>query len=78
MQVLLRLDEASYAPGTGAMGADHPIAWSHTVGAGRAFYSGLGHRSETFEDAGFQQHLVAALHWSAGRPFDTVFVDGFE
>lgn len=77
-QVLLRLDEASYAPGSGAMGADHPIAWARSVGAGRAFYTGLGHRHETFEDAGFQRHLVAALHWSAGRPFDTVFVDGFD
>ena len=78
MRVLLRLDESSYVPGGGAMGADHPIAWSRTVGAGRAFYTGLGHRAETFEDAAFQHHLVAALHWSAGRAFDTVFVDGFD
>ena len=38
----------------------------------------LGHRSETFENAVFQRHLVAALHWSAGRAFDSVHVDGFE
>ena len=77
-QVLLRLDETSYAPGSGAMGGDHPIAWARSVGAGRAFYTGLGHRSETFRDAAFQRHLVAALHWSAARPFYTVFVDGFD
>jgi type 1 glutamine amidotransferase len=78
VQVLLRLDESSYAPGTGAMGADHPIAWARPVGDGRAFYTGLGHRAETFRDAGFQRHLVAALHWSAGRAYDTLFVDGFD
>lgn len=77
-QVLLRLDETSYAPGAGAMGADHPIAWARAVGAGRAFYTGLGHRAETFRDAAFQRHLVAALHWSGQRAFDTVFVDGFD
>lgn len=75
--VLLRLDETSYAPGGGAMG-DHPIAWTRSVGAGRAFYTGLGHRAETYADPQFAQHLAAGVFWSAQRPFEWVFVDGYE
>lgn len=41
--VLLRLDESTYTGGT--MGADHPIAWSRSIDAGRAFYTGFGHIS---------------------------------
>lgn len=77
-QVLMRLDEASYAPGPDAMGADHPIVWSRAVGAGRAFYTGLGHRRETYAVPAFRHQLAAAIFWSAGRPFDTVHRDGFE
>jgi len=76
--VLLRLDEASYSPGAGAMGSDHPIAWTRSVGNGRAFYTGLGHRSETFQEPGFQRHLVAGLYWAAGQEYAPVHADGFE
>lgn len=76
--VLLRLDESSYSPGNGAMGADHPIAWSHAVGSGRAFYTGLGHRTQTYANAIFREHLAAGIFWSAQRPFDVVFADGFD
>ena len=46
-QVLLTIDETSHDPGSGAMG-DHPVAWFHFVGKGRAWYTNLGHRSETY------------------------------
>jgi type 1 glutamine amidotransferase len=59
--VLLKLDESSYNPGTGAMGADHPISWKRSVGLGRSFYTGMGHRSETYADQRFQLHVKAAL-----------------
>lgn len=74
VEVMLTLDETSYDPGAGAMGADHPIAWRHTVGAGRAFYTGLGHRPETYADPGFREHLRGAFAWAAGADF----ADGFE
>ncbi len=74
--VLLRLDESSYNPGTGAMGADHPISWKRNIGGGRSFYTALGHRSETFADPRFQQHLLGGLFWVMRR-FDR-FADGFE
>ena len=61
--VLLRLDETSYEGGT--MGAAHPIAWSHTVGEGRAFYTGLGHTAESYADDAFRSHLAGAVCWAA-------------
>lgn len=77
-QVLLVLDETSYAPGGGAMGADHPIAWARSVGKGRAFYTGLGHRIETFADPRMRSHLAGAIGWVSRRAEAVVFVDGFE
>lgn len=67
--VLLRLDESTYDPNNGAsggMGADHPIAWYHEYDGGRAWYTGLGHRSELYQDTRFTQHLLGGLRWAAG------------
>lgn len=64
-RVLLKLDEASYSPGAGAMG-DHPIAWHRSIGTGRAWYTGLGHRIETYADERFVQHLLGGILWAAG------------
>jgi type 1 glutamine amidotransferase len=66
--VLLRLDESSYDPGPDAMGGDHPIAWQRGIDSGRAFYTGLGHRRETFADAGFRRHLGSAILWTGRLP----------
>jgi hypothetical protein len=63
---MLRLDEESYDPGPDAMGNDHPIAWWHTVGEGRSFYTGLGHRSETYTAVEFREQVRAALLWASG------------
>lgn len=62
VEVLMSLDESSYAPGAGAMG-DHPIAWYQRVGAGRAFYTGLGHTIEAYSNPNFVQHIKGALIW---------------
>jgi type 1 glutamine amidotransferase len=64
--VLLSLDEASYAPGDGAMGADHPIAWYHEFAGGRAIYTGLGHTVESYRDEAFKAHLEGAIRWASG------------
>jgi cytochrome c len=66
VDVLLTLDETSYDPGSDAMG-DHPIAWCHAIGRGRAWYTALGHRSETYADPGFARHLLGGILWAAGR-----------
>jgi type 1 glutamine amidotransferase len=60
--VLLRLDAAS----VGTTG-DYPLAWSHASGAGRVYYNALGHFSETWRDSRFQQQVIAAVRWTAGR-----------
>ena len=47
-KLLLQLDEATYSGGT--MGKPHPIAWYREYDGGRAFYTGLGHTSASFEE----------------------------
>ena len=75
--VLLTLDESSYNPGGGAMGADHPITWFHEFDGGRAFYTGLGHRSQTYQDSRFRDQIRNALLW-ASQASGEIFSDGFE
>lgn len=68
VQRLLNLDESSYnLEGTPSMGQDHPLAWHHIVDGGRSWYTGLGHRTETFSDTLFKQHLLGGLIWASGR-----------
>lgn len=67
--VIATLDESSYSPkGMGdqdlRMG-DHPIAWNRCVGAGRSFYSAIGHRPETYVDPHYVQLLQHAIEWAA-------------
>ena len=66
-RILLTIDESSYDPGAGAMG-DHPVAWYHFVGGGRAWYTNLGHRAETYDDPSFARHLLGGIRWAARRP----------
>ncbi|HEV8582728.1 MAG TPA: ThuA domain-containing protein [Thermoanaerobaculia bacterium] len=73
VDVLLAIDETSYDPGAGAMG-DHPIAWCHSLDSGRAWYTNMGHRSETYADANYSRHLLGGILWAAGL----IFRDGFE
>jgi len=76
-EVLLRIDESSYSPGNGAMGEDHPISWKRSVGGGRAWYTALGHRNETFADMRFVLHVRGGLLWAMGRE-GAIFGNGFE
>ena len=64
--VLLTVDETSYDPGQGMMGPDHPVAWYHAFQGGRAFYTALGHTSESFSDPQFRAHLLGGIQWAAG------------
>lgn len=65
VNVTLNLDESSYVGGTN--GAQHPIAWHHQVGAGRAYYSGGGHTNESYAENNFIQHLLGAIEWCLNR-----------
>jgi type 1 glutamine amidotransferase len=73
VRVLARLDESSYRPRelwkSLAMG-DHPVVWSHCPGAGRAFYSALGHGAATYARAEHARMLEGAIAWAAGLEGD--------
>jgi type 1 glutamine amidotransferase len=66
VRVLATLDEASYSPGEGAMGPDHPIAWSHEFQGGRAWFTGGGHTDESFAEPLFRRHLIGGIRYAAG------------
>lgn len=66
VRVLCVLDESTYAPGKGAMGADHPIAWSHSYAGGRAWYTGGGHTEAAYAEPSFLQHLLGGILWATG------------
>jgi type 1 glutamine amidotransferase len=74
--VLVSLDEASYPNNPAPMG-DHPIVWCKTIGAGRAFYTGLGHDVDAFRDPDVQRHLWGGILYAAGLiPADCSLSDG--
>jgi cytochrome c len=67
VHVLATLDESSYQPGDGAMGADHPIAWCHENSGGRAWYTGGGHTTESYSEPEFRAHLTGGILYAAGQ-----------
>lgn len=68
--IVATLDERSYTPGASngrdlRMG-EHPIVWTRCIGNGRAFYSAIGHRPETYRDPHHVALLEEAIVWAAG------------
>jgi type 1 glutamine amidotransferase len=43
---------------------DFPVAWAHTYGQGRVFYSTLGHADEAWDNPALQQMYFNALRWA--------------
>ena len=66
VRVLATLDERTYSPGIGAMGRDHPIAWSHPYQGGRAWYTAGGHTDESYSEPLFRKHLLGGIRYAAG------------
>ena len=64
VHVLLTVDERTYTGGT--MGADHPIAWYHEYDGGRAWYTSLGHTSESYYEPLFLAHLWGGITYAVG------------
>lgn len=64
VQVLATVDETGYEGG--GMGADHPVVWCKESGAGRSFYTSLGHAEDAYADPAFRGHLLGGLRWAAG------------
>ncbi|MDG9726686.1 ThuA domain-containing protein [Streptomyces sp. DH41] len=65
VRVLARADESSYEGGR--MGDDHPLVWCREQGAGRVFYTALGHAADAYTDPDFRAHLRGGITWAA-RP----------
>jgi type 1 glutamine amidotransferase len=63
--ILLRLDTDSYE-GSDHSG-NHPISWYHEFDGGRAFYTGLGHTSESFSEDLFLDHLLGGIKYAMGE-----------
>jgi type 1 glutamine amidotransferase len=67
--VLLTLDEGSYANHKMmgkdlSMGRNHPIAWWHCVGKGRALYSAMGHQAAAYSEPEYRTMLHNAVDWA--------------
>jgi len=43
---------------------DRPLAWCKPYGAGRVFYTALGHRIDVWESEWFARHLAGAITWA--------------
>ncbi|HZU03625.1 MAG TPA: ThuA domain-containing protein, partial [Ktedonobacteraceae bacterium] len=64
VHVLMTIDETTYRGGV--MGTDHPIAWYHEFDGGRAWYTALGHTSESYNEPLFLAHLWGGIIYAAG------------
>ena len=69
--ILATLDESTYEPvfmGTEDLRmGDHPLVWTRCVGAGRMFYSAIGHRPEMYTDPIYVRMLTNAVGWAVKR-----------
>lgn len=61
VNVLLSLDEKEYKKEA----QDHPIAWWHWQGKGKAWYTGMGHTKESYSEAPFMKHLMGGIRWAS-------------
>ncbi|MFK7806940.1 MAG: ThuA domain-containing protein, partial [Saprospiraceae bacterium] len=69
IEVLMEIDETTYEGGKN--GENHPMVWKHHYDGGRAFYTALGHKEETYSDSLFLQQLLAGMKFVIGEhPLD--------
>lgn len=57
VDVLLTIDESTYDTQAEKMGSDHPLSWKGSFGAGRTWYTALGHYPKTYGDSNFRSHI---------------------
>jgi type 1 glutamine amidotransferase len=48
------------------IGNDHPVAWWHGVGKGRALHSVLGHTAGSYAAREYRAMLLGATRWALG------------
>lgn len=67
VHVLASVDQTTCdGPTMAGNGHRHPMVWCQSVGAGRSWYTQLGHTADRFEDPAFRQHLRSGIEWAAG------------
>jgi type 1 glutamine amidotransferase len=67
LHVLASLDVRSVDASKGTRAdRDYALAWRRDFGAGRVFYTALGHREEVWKDPEFRQQLASGVAWAAG------------
>ncbi|WP_062060477.1 ThuA domain-containing protein [Cellvibrio sp. OA-2007] len=71
INVVATVDESTYQGGE--HGHNHPISWYHDYDGGRAFYTGMGHTSESFSNPDLLQHLLGGLTYAVGLNHRTGF-----
>lgn len=64
VEVLANLDRSSYASNYPV--EDHPIVFTNNIGAGRMFYSAIGHVSENFSNPIMVEKVRKAIEWTSG------------
>jgi hypothetical protein len=42
----------------------YPVTWAHPYGAGRVFYTSMGHREDVWSNPVFQQVLLGGINWA--------------
>jgi type 1 glutamine amidotransferase len=57
-------DAAELAPGVDRPAAGYPIAWCHSYGAGRVFYTALGHFPLAWEAPDYVDHVAGGFAWA--------------
>ncbi len=68
--VLIRIDEDTYDVEFTPMGDDHPLVWSHEIGAGRVVFSALGHTAQTYQETAYVQMIERAMRWALKKTPD--------
>lgn len=67
--VLMRLDNSTVDLAKAAGNRDDndfAMAWCHTFGQGRVFYTALGHAEPTWDSGLFHKHLLGGIRWALG------------
>jgi cytochrome c len=64
IHVLLTIDEKTYTGGTN--GDYHPMAWYHDYDGGRAWYTELGHKDESYVDSNYLKHILGGIEYAIG------------
>nr|WP_233415952.1 ThuA domain-containing protein [Streptomyces sp. N35] len=64
VHTIARVREASYKPGAGANGWDHPVSWCRDYDGGRSFYTAMGGTADAYSETDFRAHLRGALNWT--------------